>query len=151
MNNKFITLILLSLLIHYNNSITAKSKKMSTKSKTKIKYMDPETFRLFKDVRAQALPNSGYLFYGYNAVYGNPRSLKSSIDPGFTNPIFITDYSTDNLTGDLRYKIPNGSIFGKNVGCDIKMQTSVIKDCATYKNSISQDVKIGGEFLFFYF
>jgi len=92
------------------------------------------------------MENSGYLFYGYNLYRGNPHSLSGSLDPGFTNPIFDADYSQGTKTGDLRFSIPAGSLFSKNVGCDVSMSSSEIKGASSYAKSLEAEISIGGGF-----
>jgi hypothetical protein len=90
------------------------------------------------------MENNGYLFYGYNLYLGNPHTTEGSIDPGFTNPIFETTYTENILTGDLRFKIPDGSIFGKNVGCDMNFTQEGIKDGSSYMDALEAEVSASG-------
>lgn len=96
---------------------------------------------------SRQMENSGYLFYGYNLYRRNPHSTTGSIDPGFTNPIFDSDYSGNIKTGDLRFAVPNGSIFAKNVGCDVSMSNSEIKGISSYKQALDVDVSVSGGFV----
>ena len=92
------------------------------------------------------LENSGYLLFGYNLHTGNPHSLNGSVDPGFTAPIFQSDFSQNLKTGDLRFLIPNGVTFAKNVGCDVSLSNKEIKGLQSYKDTLEADVSIGGGF-----
>jgi len=94
----------------------------------------------------RTLENSSYLFYGYNIFYGNPHSTAGSIDPGFTNTIFDISYELNNLTGDLRFKFPDGTLIGKNVGCDVSFSSSAIKDASSYKTSLEAEISGGAKF-----
>jgi len=95
------------------------------------------------DGSSSPMENTGYLFYGYNIYTGNPHSTEGSIDPGFTNPIFKTSYEMNHLTGDLRFMVPDGVVLGKNVGCDISMSTSAIRDASSYKTSLEAEISGG--------
>ena len=44
-----------------------------------------------------------YSFYGYNILKGFP--LSDGVDPGFTQPIFKTDFTSAQHTSDCRYKL----------------------------------------------
>ena len=99
-----------------------------------------------QETTSRPMENSGYLFYGYNLYRGNPHSTTGSLDPGFTNPIFESNYSENTKTGDLRFLIPNGSIFSKNVGCDVSMSNSEIKGVSSYKATLEVDVSVSGGF-----
>jgi hypothetical protein len=94
------------------------------------------------------MENNGYLFYGYNIFFGNPHDTEGSIDPGFTHPIFHTSYKENILTGDLRFKIPDGSIFAKNVGCDASLSSSSFKDSSSYRKSLEAEINVEGNFWF---
>lgn len=95
---------------------------------------------------ATTMENNGYLFYGYNLYTGNPHSTEGSIDPGFTNPIFQSAYRDNVLTGDLRFKIPDGSLFGKNIGCDVALSSSSVKDVSSYRKSLETEVSGSASF-----
>jgi len=100
---------------------------------------------------AMIMSNIGYMFYGYNIAFGNPHSTTGSIDPGFTNPIFQVSYNKKKLTGDLRFLIPDNTVVGKNVGCQLDGSTKEIKGEKSYADSLSVDAKASGSFGFFSF
>ena len=50
-----------------------------------------------------SFPNIEYSFYGYNILKGYP--LSEGVDPGFTQPIFKTDFTSAQHTSDCRYKL----------------------------------------------
>jgi len=97
------------------------------------------------------MSNIGYMFYGYNPAFGNPHTTTGSIDPGFTNPIFLVSYSKKAVTGDLRFMIPDNTVIGKNVGCELDGTTKEIKGEKSYADSLSVDAKVSGGFGFFSF
>ena len=155
------TLLALILLINYSSALTPSTKGhsknfLATQSNTEKQYTS--LAQLFAEptpaevpapdesANAKTMENNGYLFYGYNAVYGNPHSSTGSLDPGFTNPIFESNYSEKITTGDLRFKVPNGSIFEKNVGCDVSMSSKEVTGTSSYRKSLEADVSVGGGF-----
>jgi len=157
------TFLALILLINYSSAITPSTKGHSTnflatesnseKQITSLAQLfaepEPETApapAIDESLNAKTMENNGYLFYGYNAVYGNPHTNSGSLDPGFTNPIFESNYSQKITTGDLRFKVPNGSLFEKNVGCDVSMSSSEITGTSSYKKSLEAEVSVGGGF-----
>lgn len=53
-----------------------------------------------KDGIRQTFPDIDYSFYGYNILKGFP--LANGRDPGFTRPIFNSDFSEKAMTSDCR-------------------------------------------------
>ena len=51
--------------------------------------------------RKKTFPDIDYSFYGYNILKGYP--LADGRDPGFTRPIFASDFSNKHHTADCRF------------------------------------------------
>ena len=56
----------------------------------------------------RSFPDLDYAFFGYDILKGYP--LASGHDPGFTHPIFLSDYDSRKQTSDCRYSVPNGLV-----------------------------------------
>ncbi|XP_025102340.1 uncharacterized protein LOC112568963 isoform X2 [Pomacea canaliculata] len=65
-----------------------------------------------------------YLLLGYNSLKGNP--LRSGRDPGFTLPIFSTEYNSGHVTPDCRSNVPEGVIVSSDVSCVTSFTSKVV-------------------------
>ncbi|XP_052065202.1 uncharacterized protein LOC127704995 [Mytilus californianus] len=94
----------------------------------------------------QTFPDIDYAFFGYNILRGYP--LSNGHDPGFTFPIFKTDYSEGKQTSDCRYSIPHGLVVVPDVSCITSFTSSTAKNKYEFSKSLSYtaNVKGGGFF-----
>ncbi|XP_060608246.1 uncharacterized protein LOC132760315 [Ruditapes philippinarum] len=72
-----------------------------------------------------SFPNIDYAFFGYDIYRGFP--LADSRDPGFTHPIFKSDYSNMQQTADCRFALPNGYIAVASVSCVTSFSSTVLE------------------------
>jgi len=88
------------------------------------------------------MPNIGYLFRGYNLMFGNPLPTEgATIDPGFRQPIFKAAYKSHKVTPDNRYIQPDGtSIQDCGGSCSMSFQTKEIMDAKSYQSSLENKV-----------
>lgn len=84
----------------------------------------------------QTFPDIDYAFFGYDILKGFP--LVKGHDPGFTIPIFKTDYNQARQTSDCRYKIPNGVVVVPDVSCVTSFSSTTIQN--KYELSKALDV-----------
>ena len=97
---------------------------------------------LAKETRAEPMPNIGYIFHGYNYLYGNPivDPLEGN-DPGVSSmPIFRTTYDRGLTTSDSRYMVPDGTSFLKAVSCRVDFTSNEGRSEKSYMNSLSNTV-----------
>lgn len=88
------------------------------------------------------LVNIGYLSYGYDIYNGNPNPT-SGFDPGFRGlPIFDFQYTTQAVTNDGRFMIPDSvQAIGEQL-CNLDFTTSTITGTTSYKNSLEVSVEV---------
>ena len=72
----------------------------------------------------QSFPDLDYAFFGYDILKGYP--LASGHDPGFTHPIFLSDYESGKQTSDCRYSVPKGLVVVPDVSCVSSFSSKVI-------------------------
>ncbi|XP_063398538.1 uncharacterized protein LOC134683277 [Mytilus trossulus] len=91
-------------------------------------------------------PDIDYAFFGYNILRGYP--LSNGHDPGFTFPIFKTDYSEGKQTSDCRYSIPHGLVVVPDVSCITSFTSSTARNKYEFSKSLSNtaNAKGGGFF-----
>ncbi|CAG2222892.1 unnamed protein product [Mytilus edulis] len=63
----------------------------------------------------QTFADIDYAFFGYDILRGYP--LEKGLDPGFTFPLFKTNYDKGRQTSDCRYKVPNGVVVVPDESC----------------------------------
>merc|ERR1712096_381202 len=99
------------------------------------------------------MPNIGYLFRGYNLMFGNPLPTEgANVDPGFRQPIFKAVYKSHKVTPDNRYLQPDGtSIQDCGGSCSMSFQTKEIMDAKDYQSSLENRVSasVGASYLGF--
>ena len=86
----------------------------------------------------KVIPNTDYLFHGYNLLYGNPIvDPKDGRDPGVSRlPIFKSTFDRGLTTSDQKYLIPDGMSFLKIVSCNIDFISSENRNEASYINDL---------------
>ncbi|XP_078383276.1 uncharacterized protein LOC144665870 [Oculina patagonica] len=116
-------------------------------------FQAPPRMPLTKEVRSDILPNIGYVFHGYNFLYGNPvvDPLEGN-DPGVSRmPIFKTTFDRGLTTSDMRYLVPDGTSFLKAVSCRIDFSSNEGRSEKSYKDALSNTVGTDNSFLGFGF
>ena len=93
------------------------------------------------------MPNIDYALMGYDIYFGNPARTSdsgSTPDPGFKQPIFEASYSKGKVTGDGRFKVPNGmSLVSCNGDCNLEFTSQSMSGLESYTKSL--DVKVSAE------
>ncbi len=99
------------------------------------------------------MPNIGYIFHGYNYLYGNPVvDPNEGSDPGVSRmPIFKASFGRGSMTSDMRYLVPDGTSFLKAVSCRIDFSSTEGRSEKSYMNSLSNTVGTESSFLGFGF
>jgi len=93
------------------------------------------------------MSNFGYLALGYNIYYGNPRTTKAGVDPGFTTfsgaPIYQQIYS-GGKSGDQRYAMPDGFSAVKDFGCSLVFSSTSTYKFSNYTETLKADASVSG-------
>jgi len=89
---------------------------------------------------AVTMPNIGYIFMGYDIMYGNPLQVSGlPVDPGFKEPVFLADYTKGSTTADKRYLEPDGtSIIDCSASCSFKFGSTEMSGQKSYQESIER-------------
>ena len=74
----------------------------------------------------RSFPDLDYALFGYDILNGYPRSVGH--DPGFTHPIFLSDYKSGKQTSDCRYSVPKGLVVVPDVSCETSFSSKVIRN-----------------------
>jgi hypothetical protein len=96
-----------------------------------------------------SFPNIDYAFFGYDIYRGFP--LADSRDPGFTYPIFKSDYSYMQQTADCRFAMPNGYIAVASVSCVTSFSSTVLETKKELQDVLSTMAEVGVGFKAFAF
>lgn len=83
-------------------------------------------------------PDIDYTCSGYNILKGYLLAIGN--DPGFTYPIFETDYSEKKQSGDCRFFIPRGLIVIPDVSCSLSFSSKTVKHVFELSKSLSLSV-----------
>jgi len=91
------------------------------------------------------MSNFGYLAMGYNIYYGNPRTTKAGVDPGFTTfagaPIYQQNYN-GGKSGDQRYAMPEGFSAVKDFGCALDFSSTSTYKFSNYTDTLKADASV---------
>jgi len=89
---------------------------------------------------AVTMPNIGYLFMGYDIMYGNPLQVSGlPVDPGFREPVLLASYSTGSTTADQRYLIPDGThIVDCSGSCSFNFHSVEMSGKRSYQKSLER-------------
>ncbi|XP_052074527.1 uncharacterized protein LOC127712245 [Mytilus californianus] len=90
----------------------------------------------------QTFPDIDYTFFGYNISKGYPHAIGH--DPGFTYPIFETDYSEKRQSGDCRYFIPRGLVVVPDVSCALSFSSKTVKNMLELSQALSVSTSVHG-------
>lgn len=90
----------------------------------------------------QTFPDLDYVFFGYNILKGYP--LANGHDPGFTYPIFLTDYTQKRQTSDCRYSIPRGLVVVPDVSCVTSFSSEIVQDKYEFSKALSVSASVTG-------
>ncbi|CAC5423373.1 unnamed protein product [Mytilus coruscus] len=88
----------------------------------------------------RTFPDIDYAFFGYNILKGYP--LANGHDPGFTYPIFETDYTERRESSDCRYRIPRGLVVVPDVSCITSFSSTTVQNKYELTKSLSQSAKV---------
>ena len=92
----------------------------------------------------QSFPDLDYAFFGYDILKGYP--LASGHDPGFTHPIFLSDYESGKQTSDCRYSVPKGLVVVPDVSCVTSFASKVIRNRLEMSKSLQAAANVEGGF-----
>ena len=90
----------------------------------------------------QSFPDLDYAFFGYDILNGYPLSIGH--DPGFTHPIFLSDYTSGKQTSDCRYSVPKGLVVVPDVSCETSFSSKVIRNRLEMSKSLETAANIEG-------
>lgn len=95
---------------------------------------------------AKYMENVGYLFGGYNIYEGSPHA-PGTVDPGFQMArIFNVSYEFGQTTSDKRFLIPDYTSVVECIACATAFKSTIITSSKSYRESISQSVKVDVKF-----
>lgn len=90
----------------------------------------------------QTFADIDYAFFGYDIFRGYP--LEKGLDPGFTFPIFKTNYDKGRQTSDCRYKIPNGVVVVPDVSCVTSFSSTTVQNKYELSKALSVSASVNG-------
>ena len=90
----------------------------------------------------RSFPDIDYALFGYNILRGYPLAVGH--DPGLTRPIFISDYTDEKLTADLRYYLPKGFVVVPDISCVTSFTSTTIQDQYHLTKSLSASATVAG-------
>ncbi|XP_022796663.1 uncharacterized protein LOC111335083 isoform X2 [Stylophora pistillata] len=90
----------------------------------------------------RSFPDLDYAVFGYDILKGYP--LATGHDPGFTHPIFVTDYTSEKQTSDCRYSVPAGLIVVPDVSCETSFSSKVVRNRLEMSKSLEASANIEG-------
>lgn len=90
----------------------------------------------------QSFHDLDYAFFGYNILRGFPLSFGH--DPGFTFPIFNSDFSEGLQTSDCRYSLPRGLSIVPDVACSVSFSSTVVHNMFQFSKSLSTSASASG-------
>jgi len=90
----------------------------------------------------RSFPDLDYAFFGYDILKGYP--LASGHDPGFTHPIFLSDYESGKQTSDCRYSVPKGLVVVPDVSCVTSFSSKVIRNRLEMSKSLQAAANVEG-------
>jgi hypothetical protein len=90
------------------------------------------------------MPNIGYLFAGYDIMFGNPKPTQGvPMDPGYRGQLFEANYGSA-VTADGRYALPYGASIMSAVGCTMSFSSEAISGAKSYQSSLSVKASVSG-------
>jgi len=99
--------------------------------------------QLSNTAEPEAMPNIGYLFRGYDLMYGNPLPTDGFFDPGFRQPVFTAVYTPGSLTPDQQYKQPDGTFIASCSGtCSLNFVSKEIAGTHSYQDSLEEKTSV---------
>lgn len=90
------------------------------------------------------LPNTDFLFKGYNIFMSNLTPKDGDIDPGFEAPIFASSFNDQKITSDNRFEVPDGYFLTRIEGCSIGMTSTLITGENSYQNTFGAELGVTG-------
>ena len=97
----------------------------------------------------RSFPDLDYALFGYDVLKGYP--LATGHDPGFTHPIFMTDYTSAKQTSDCRYSVPEGLVVVPDVSCETSFSSKLVRNRLEMSKSLEASANIEGGFQKYYF
>ena len=92
----------------------------------------------------RSFPDLDYALLGYDILNGYPLAIGH--DPGFTHPIFLTDYTSAKQTSDCRYSVPQGLVVVPDVSCETSFSSKVIRNRLEMSKSLAAAANVEGGF-----
>jgi len=140
-----IVLFLFVITVHclkVNESLALRGSSNIRLSSRKINQIVPPSGDNKSTENASILDNLDYILRGYNAAYGNPHDNK--VDPGFKNLIFKASYSQNKVTGDLKFRILDGTDMARVDSCETSAVAHSIAGAASYHSALAVDAAVEG-------
>ena len=103
---------------------------------------DPSIQECSGPFRKKTFPDLDYVTLGYNIFRGYPLAIGH--DPGFTHPIFVTDYRDMGMTSDCRYSLPVGFTAMPDVSCVTSFSSDEVKTTKEFEQSLSTSAEVSG-------
>ncbi|XP_060569961.1 uncharacterized protein LOC132728328 [Ruditapes philippinarum] len=91
----------------------------------------------------RSFPNIDYALYGYHILKGFP--LADGHDPGFTYPIFAADFSSNGVSADCRFFVPDGLVVNPDVSCFLSVTSQTVQTQYEYSKLLEAHTNIEGE------
>lgn len=83
-----------------------------------------------------------YSTSGYDIISGNPIEIGASIDPGFEDPIFLVEYSSQNVQDN--FYVPSGYTLEKSEKCTSQTDTSILTGMTDYADLLGSIANVAG-------
>jgi len=96
----------------------------------------------------QTTPGFQFIGYGYDVLYGNPRSTQGEGDPGFRTNIFDFTYEENAMTSDGKWKVPDKTTSQSKTGtCSLAQSETMIYSGYDYQHAVSNSVSLNAGFM----
>jgi len=99
-------------------------------------------------VSAQNTPGFQFLGFGYDALYGNPKSTEGDGDPGFRTNIFTFTNNDKQMTQDGKWQVPDKTTsqdFGET--CTETQDSKIMASAYDYQNTVEDGIGLSGGFM----
>jgi len=99
-------------------------------------------------VSGDTTPGFQFLGYGYDILYGNPRSTEGGGDPGFRTNVFDFTYTENTMTGDGKWQVPDKTTSQSKTGtCSLTQSSTMIYSGYDYQHAVSTGVSLNAGFM----
>lgn len=102
------------------------------------------SLKISTDLKQTKLPNTDFLFKGYNIFMADLTPKDGDLDPGFKAPIFKGDFTEKLITSDRRFETPDGFHLTKVEGCSVGITSTLITGENSYQNTFGVELGVSG-------